>query len=124
MRGLMGDLSKNFSSSEFWCPCGKCERLVPKRTLIDLLQRMRFSYGKTMVVTSGVRCREHNATVGGAPDSRHLPEHRDGADIACPDGDTRYDLVRLALREGATFVKLYPRHIHVDVRPSGRSLEF
>lgn len=40
--------------------------------LLDCLNKFRQAYGKPMVVSSGYRPPEHNAKVGGAPNSCHL----------------------------------------------------
>lgn len=115
----MGDLSKDFSTRELCCPCARCTRngVVPKKHLIDLLQAVRDDLGHPIRVTSGIRCRDHNEAVDGAPLSRHLPEFGDAVDIACGDSYLRRRLVEALFRHGATAVKCYPKHVHADCRP-------
>jgi hypothetical protein len=72
----MGDLTKNFNRWEFSCKCG-CgfNRIDPE--LVNQIQRLRdllWVYtGKEIpiTVTSGCRCPDHNAAVGGTRNSFH-----------------------------------------------------
>ena len=41
-------------------------------TLIRVADRVRAHFGAEAFVSSGVRCQQHNANVGGVPGSRHL----------------------------------------------------
>lgn len=65
-------LSKNFSSNEFQCPCSKCTDQFIDQKLVDKLQQVRDTYGKPIKVNSGYRCPEHNAAVGGKIGSAHM----------------------------------------------------
>ena len=38
---------------------------------LELINKFRAIYGKPMIVNSGYRSREHNAKIGGAPNSAH-----------------------------------------------------
>ena len=70
----MGDLSKNFSRWEFRCRCSKCQfsyQPIVDAGLVNILQELRDVIGR-ISLTSGHRCPEHNAVVGGEPDSYHL----------------------------------------------------
>ena len=60
----------NFTAAEMACRCG-CGCL-PDPALMEWLQKVRFSYGFPMRITSGARCEKHNAAVGGAADSMHV----------------------------------------------------
>ena len=68
----MGDLSRNFSLSEFKCKCGECEQVPPPQELIDELQEMRDHFGASVKIHSGHRCPAYNRRVGGAKHSQHL----------------------------------------------------
>lgn len=80
----MGDLTKDFSAWEFECKCG-CGTKAMSQEFLDRLQSLRDDYGKAITVRSGARCAEHNARVGGKPDSEHLPDpvtgESEGADL-------------------------------------------
>jgi len=73
----MGDLSRNFSRSEFACRC--CGKADIDPRLVDALQELRDLANAPIRVSSGYRCSEHNRAVGGAKQSRHLRGH--AADI-------------------------------------------
>lgn len=67
-------LSANFARAEFACRgvecCGGSAPVHPD--LITLIQDIRDAVGVPICITSGFRCRTHNArTKGAAPDSYH-----------------------------------------------------
>lgn len=66
----MGDLSKDFSRSEFACPDGCGFDTVDTETLA-VLQDVRDHFGRQVHIDSGCRCEKHNAKVGGVPNSQH-----------------------------------------------------
>lgn len=51
------------------------------------LNNLRYFYGKPIIVTSGYRCPELNAKVGGVPNSAHLYGY--AADIVPKDGNMK-----------------------------------
>lgn len=115
----MGDLSRNFSRSEFECKCG-CGEADVSPFLIEVLQRLRDVLGVKITVTSGRRCAAHNAAVGGAKNSQHLQGL--AADIRA-EGWTAKDLLRVLrvlVRANALYVgyayKVRADVIHFDVR--------
>ena len=55
----MGDLSKNFSRSEFECSCG-CGFDDVSVELVELLQEIRDEIEEPIAITSACRCKEHN----------------------------------------------------------------
>lgn len=64
-----------FKKDEFRCKCGKfCDGFPaqPEKKLLSLADRVRGHFGVPMIVSSGVRCKQHNANVGGASASRHM----------------------------------------------------
>lgn len=63
-----------FTRGEFACKCGKCSGFPkePDVVLVQLAERTRQHFGKPILVSSGVRCPAHNASVGGVSNSRHL----------------------------------------------------
>lgn len=67
----MGDLSKDFSSWEFRCPCG-CGAELISPVLITKLQQSREVLGRPIDVTSGVRCIMYNEKIGGYSNSPHI----------------------------------------------------
>jgi uncharacterized protein YcbK (DUF882 family) len=61
----------HFQRSEFACKCGCGFDSIDTR-LVSILEEIRSHFGdKPMIVTSGCRCSNHNANVGGVKGSRH-----------------------------------------------------
>lgn len=56
------------------CSCGRCGGFPaePTESLMRLADKVRGEAGKPMIPTSTVRCKAHNAEVGGVANSRHL----------------------------------------------------
>lgn len=65
-----------FTKEEFRCRCGGkyCNGFPaePSPKLVKLAERVRAHFGAAAIVSSGVRCKQHNANVGGVEHSRHL----------------------------------------------------
>ena len=70
------DEVKYFTREEFRCLCGGkyCDGFPAEinPVLITVADRVREHFGRAAIVSSGVRCEQHNANVGGVPNSRHL----------------------------------------------------
>ena len=69
--GDFWDDIKYFKKPEFRCRCG-CGADEMNETLIRVADRVREHFGKAITVSSGRRCANHNARVGGVSNSRHL----------------------------------------------------
>ncbi len=71
--GFWGEI-QFFDRQEFACRCPRCGGfpVEPEEKLVRLADQVRIHFGKPITVSSGVRCREHNAEVGGVSNSRHL----------------------------------------------------
>ena len=120
----MGDLSKNFSRSEFACKgtncCGHSAPVQPE--LVSALQALRDQLNLPLSITSGFRCNRHNESVGGATQSFHTLGM--AADVTCPDGVTAEDLAQAAetipsFQQGG--IGIYPSWVHLDVRTTGKA---
>jgi uncharacterized protein YcbK (DUF882 family) len=68
----MGDLSEYFYRREFKCKCGKCNRDTVDVELLKCLTELRIFFKKRIFINSGIRCQQHNSTIGGSPNSQHL----------------------------------------------------
>lgn len=79
---------------------------------LDALEGMRVAVGAPLVLTSGHRCPQWNAAVGGAPRSRHKTL---AVDISLT-GHDREVLKAAALRNGFTGLGLARSFLHVDRR--------
>lgn len=107
---------KHFKRSEFKCKCGKCGGfpVEPAEELVELLENIRNHFGVPVTITSGVRCKTHNANVGGASSSQHLKGT--AADIkvkgVAPEKVAAY--AETLLKAGG--IGRYATFTHVDVR--------
>jgi len=117
-------LSKHFSRGEFACPCG-CGFDQPHDDLIEALEALRTmlsayaGHDAPITITSGCRCPEHNAEIGGAEKSQHTIGR--AADIRAA-GFEPSQIARLAelivkFKRGG--IGIYPSWCHVDARING-----
>jgi zinc D-Ala-D-Ala carboxypeptidase len=88
---------KHFTEDEMRCHCG-CRRVEMAPEFIDKLEQLRIEYGRPMAVTSGFRCLEHNAAVGGAEHSAHVTGQ--AADFNIPSQRDADRLIELAYKHG------------------------
>ena len=114
----MMDWSKypNFNESEFRCRhTGQCHM---QPAFMARLQALRTEYGRPMQVTSGYRHWTHPVE---ARKGHTTGEHTKGAcaDIACADGRTRFELVRLALKHGFTRIGIAKTFVHLGIGGPG-----
>ena len=70
-KGIKKQLTKNFNSSEFECPCSRCTVIKVDMSHIRKLQKLRDDLGVPIRITSGYRCPAHNQEIGGANNSQH-----------------------------------------------------
>lgn len=104
----------NFSSTEFECPeCSKTQIHKISKDLVANLQTLRDQLGKSITITSGYRTEEHNAKVGGVPNSQHL--FGVAADFTCKDLDKALVLCE-KLFNGIGDGRKKGKFIHVDMR--------
>jgi uncharacterized protein YcbK (DUF882 family) len=104
-----------FKIEEFTCMCG-CGFNNASPKLLARLEMAREMAGVEFIVTSGCRCAEHNAKVGGVAGSTHV--HGDGADIAFT-AETR-EFILTALKQYFTRIGISDEghFFHVDVDDS------
>ncbi len=109
----MGDMTKDFSRSEFQCTCG-CGEDEIRKVFVVQLQIARNSYG-AMEINSGCRCKKHNKDEGGKSTSSHLIGW--AADIACVGMSRRFRLLKALLDAGFRRIGIGKDFIHVDDDP-------
>lgn len=106
----------HFKREEFACKCG-CGFDVVDAELLQVLERVRENFGKSVEIISGARCQKHNKKVGGAPASLHLIGKA---------ADIRLQTI-LPQTVAASLEEWYPTSYglgrygawtHIDVRPS------
>lgn len=117
-------IGKYFEEYEFACTCERhagdgyghnvLDHIIDKR-LVDLLDAIRERLGVPLYINSGYRCPEHNAEVGGVPNSQHV--EGTAADITYDGIDVDY-LAAIAEECGADGIGRYydQDFVHVDVR--------
>lgn len=98
------------------CSCGRCGGFPaePSEKLMRLADKVREASGRPMVPTSTVRCRAHNAEVGGVGNSRHLLGN--AMDFAIPGLSSQQILFLVrAQKETAYTYAIDESHVHMDV---------
>ena len=124
-----------FSDRELECHCEKCSGAHTSLNINPLflhrLNLLRDMWGGPINVSDAYRCKEHNAEVGGSPNSQHL--YGNAADIYVGEP---YDFSKEAHEEYKRFYKFildsklfdgignYPNglFVHVDLRSGGTEI--
>ena len=104
--------SKYFTEREFKCAGQLCFDKMNK-TLIDMLDTARELAGVPFKITSSYRTEEHNAKIGGKPNSAHL--RGTAVDIACDSSCSRMMIVDALIIAGFNRIGVSKTFIHVDV---------
>jgi len=108
----------NFRLSEFRCQCG-CGRDHISLDLVRRLQEVRDLLGEPITITSGVRCKKHNGSIGGSDTSSHV----DGwaADVKCGNSASRYKLLKAVMRVFDRVGIGNDGFLHLDIDPTKNS---
>ena len=110
----MGDISKNFSRSEFACKCN-CGFATVDVKLLEVLEITRVHFNKPIKINSACRCSDRNLHEGGAEKSKHMLGI--AADIVVKGIDPVDVYKFLDLFQPNKYgVKLYNTFVHIDVR--------
>ena len=113
----MGDLTRNFSRSEFACKCG-CGFDTVDFKLPFILQDVRDHFDKSVAITSGCRCLDHNEAVGGKSNSQHVKGR--AADIVVADTPPEDVQMYLLYKYPDMFgIGEYNTFTHIDTRSNG-----
>lgn len=117
--GDFWDGIKYFKRSEFNCFCGGkyCNGfpVEPDEQLVKLLDKIRAHFGVPVTINSGVRCKTHNANVGGASASQHMKGT--AADITVKGiAPAKVAAYVETLLPGTGGIGIYNTFVHVDVR--------
>lgn len=106
----MGDLSRNFSRSEFRCRhCGRLPEHGIDPQLVLCLQRLRDRLGRPVAIVSGYRCADHPLT-----QQRPGSMHHQGRAADLPEGSVTVVAARAAGFSGIGRRGRWA--VHVDVR--------
>ena len=113
------DEIKYFKKQEFSCKCGKYCNGYPvdiDMNMVKIADEIRSRIGKPIHINSGLRCKTHNANVGGVSNSQHLLGK--AADLGCPSGCTPTQMASIAeeIMGDTGGIGIYPWGIHIDTR--------
>ena len=109
-----------FKKAEFKCKCGgKYCTGYPAEIDMDMVKicdEIRKRIGKPITVNSGIRCKQHNANVGGVSNSQHVCGT--AADLQKPSGVTPAKMAAIAeeIMGNTGGIGIYSWGIHVDTR--------
>ena len=117
--GTLWEEIKYFKKSEFACKCGKYCDGYPAEIDMDMVKiadEIRARIGKPISINSGLRCKTHNANVGGVSNSQHLLGK--AADLGCPIGCTPAQMASIAetIMGNTGGIGIYTWGIHIDTR--------
>ena len=117
--GTFWDDIKHFKKPEFACKCGKYCNGYPVEidmNMVKIADEIRNRIGKPIQINSGIRCKTHNANVGGVSNSQHL--YGNAADLGCPIGFTPTQMASIAeeIMGDTGGIGIYPWGIHIDTR--------
>lgn len=106
-----------FSPEEFACKCGRfCDGYPAQmdKKLLRTADRVREDLGAACVVSSGLRCKQHNANVGGVSNSRHLTGK---AMDFCAVGKTSEQILTVVRQQPEVryAYAIDSRYVHMDV---------
>ena len=114
--GTYWDEIRHFVREEAYigCPCGKCGGfpVEPTERLMRAADAVRQHFGAPMIPTSTVRCRDHNAAIGGVWNSRHLEGRAMDFYIRGVDGGTVLQFVQ-TLSPGYAYI-ISGDAVHMD----------
>jgi uncharacterized protein YcbK (DUF882 family) len=105
--------SAHFPNAELACKC--CKVNLCTDVLVNALEAIREAVGKPVNITSGYRCPEHNAKVGGEPNSFHVRGMAADIRVAGMTPAELYRLISRAVPRIGGF-GVADDSLHVDVR--------
>lgn len=109
-----------FTRAEFKCKCGGqyCDGYPAEidMGMVKIADEIRARIGKPISINSGLRCKTHNANVGGVSNSQHILGK--AADLGCPIGCTPAQMASIAesIMGNTGGIGIYTWGIHIDTR--------
>ena len=103
---------KYFTLDEFDCPSLPNSGKNMDSGFLAKLEQAREIAGIPFKITSGYRTKDHNAEVGGVPNSSHLIGV--AADIAVSSGADRYIILNALIKAGFKRIGVAKTFIHCD----------
>lgn len=109
-----------FDREEFRCKCGGkyCQGFPaePDETMVRYANKIRKRLGVPLTVNSGLRCKQHNANVGGVKNSQHVLGT--ACDLGAPAGISPEKMAQVAeeVIGNTGGIGIYSWGIHIDSR--------
>lgn len=104
------DNIRYFRRMEFVCPC--CGKEDMDEDFLFRLDRLRETLARPLRVTSGWRCRKHNAAVGGKRNSAHLLGI--ACDIRVASSGKRFQIIDICKALEINRFGMGSNYIHLD----------
>ncbi|NPB07460.1 MAG: peptidase M15 [Aquificae bacterium] len=104
---------KYFKPEEFLCK--HCGRVKIESRIVEILEELRRSLKKPLIITSAYRCPVHNRRIGGVRNSAHTKGY--AVDIRCGNGEDRQRIVEFLLKKGVKRIGIHRNFIHFDLDP-------
>jgi len=117
-------VAKHFSVEELRCKCTSCHSRAFEPGFVNeefllVLDQLRASVGRPLIVTGQGRCPRHNAEIGGAPDSAHIYQPEIGLKLraldVCFSGLSAAETYLELERCGFHGLGLYHNRVHCDM---------
>lgn len=106
-----------FDRKEFACKCGTyCDGYPAEMEegLVKCADKIRCTFGRPMIVSSGLRCCRHNTNVGGVSNSRHLTGK--AMDFCVPGKTAQQILEQVRQQPEIRYAYAIDKHyVHMDV---------
>lgn len=118
--GTFWDEIRYFARDEFACKCGGkyCNGYPADidMNMVKIADQIRARIGRPITINSGLRCKTHNANVGGVSNSQHILGK--AADLGCPSGYTPTQMASIAegIMGNTGGIGIYTWGIHIDTR--------
>lgn len=116
------DSIRHFKREEFACKCGKfCDGYPARvqRALVELAEDAREHFNAPATVVSGLRCKRHNANVGGAANSQHM--YGEAVDLRIAGVSGRALLSYIQTRPGVRYAyQINDTNVHFDIPKGNR----
>lgn len=121
--GTFWDEIEFFTRNEFKCKCGGkyCDGYPAEmqEAVVKIADAARKHFGKPAYVVSGLRCRRHNANVGGVVNSQHM--YGEAIDLRIT-GVSADQLLAFVNRQPSTryAYKINATNVHFDIQKGAR----
>lgn len=118
-KGSKALVTKDFTASEFDCPCDKCGSTLIDLELVAGIQRMRDALRVPITVTSGYRCTLHQIELQerGLETAKKKSTHEEGRAADISTGKHSGDQLEACARGcGFRAVGVGKMFIHIDMR--------